>query len=129
MCLSSCSPPPSKTTSILPRTLTLSIIRYADAARLGDTFQSSGDVDVITIYIALVADDVADMNANAVLDALVWRNQRALLIHVALHFYSTTGRVDHAGKFNQDAIPGPPSLASELVILSAAKPYSVPTHP
>ena len=42
-----------------------SIVGYANAARLGDAFQSRRNVDAIAENITVLNDDVADVNADA----------------------------------------------------------------
>jgi hypothetical protein len=51
--------------------------RTANAARLGQAFEAGGDVDAVAKDVAVFDDDVADVNADAELDAVV-RRQRGI---------------------------------------------------
>src|SRR5207247_4754247 len=55
----------------------------ADAARLGERLEAGGDVDAVAIDVVVVADDVADIDADAELDALVGRTIAVAPRHVA----------------------------------------------
>jgi hypothetical protein len=50
--------------------------------------------------------DVAEMNADPELDAVLGRQARIALDHAVLHFDRATHGVDHAAKFDEAAVPG-----------------------
>jgi hypothetical protein len=76
------------------------IIRDANAARLSDTFQPSGNVDAIAKNIAFLEYDIADMNANAKFDPTVRWHSLIAVAHPALNFRSTTRGIYGARKFD-----------------------------
>jgi len=78
----------------------------ADSARLGQGFETGGDVDPIAVDVALVDDDVADINADAELDALFRGHADVALGHPALQIDRAAHRVDDAGEFDEEAIAG-----------------------
>ena len=47
--------------------------RDADSARLGQAFEPRGDIHPVAKDVAVLDDDVAKMDADAELCALVWR--------------------------------------------------------
>ena len=60
-----------------PLHLAIGVLGQADRARLGDAFQSRGDIDPVAHQVAVaLLDDVAQMNADAEHDALVRRRRR-----------------------------------------------------
>ena len=50
--------------------------RYADAARLGQRFEPRRDIDSIAKDVAVLDNDIALVDADAVLDAAVGRERR-----------------------------------------------------
>ncbi len=78
----------------------------ADPARLGQGFQARGDVDAVAVDVVVVADDVADIDADAEFDALVGRHIGVALRHFALHLDRAAHRVDDAGELDQHAVAG-----------------------
>jgi hypothetical protein len=88
--------------------LAVGVLRKADAAGFGDTFQSCGDVDAVAHEIAVAfLDDVAEMNADPKLDAPLWRQPGIALDHAVLHFDGATHRIDHAAELDKVAVAGP----------------------
>ena len=73
-------------------------------AGLGDAFKAGGDVDAVAENIAVLDDDVADVDADAELDALVLRHAGIALGHAALNGDRATHGVDDAGELDQDAV-------------------------
>ena len=56
-------------------------------ARLGQAFEPRGDIDAVAHQIAVaLLDDVAEMNADAKLDAALGRHAGIALDHPVLHF-------------------------------------------
>src|SRR5262249_30254571 len=76
----------------------------ADAAGRGQGFKTGGDVDAVTKDIAVVDDDIAEIDTHAKLDPLVRRHAGVADGHFALHLDRTTHRVDDAGEFDQEAV-------------------------
>jgi hypothetical protein len=83
------------------------VFRETDASRLANAFQPSGDVDTVAHQVTVgLLDHVAEMNANAKLDALVRRDARIALDHGALRFDCAAYGVDHAAEFDDAAVAG-----------------------
>ena len=65
-----------------PPDLAISVLGKTDRAWRGDAFQSRGDVDAVAHEIAVaLLDDVAQMNADPELDALIRRDARVAFDH------------------------------------------------
>src|SRR5271166_7054763 len=90
-----------------PLDLPVGLLGEADRARRGDAFQSRGDVDAVAHQVAVgLFDDVAQMDADAELNAALGRQARIALDHAGLHFYRATRGVDHAAEFDDAAVAG-----------------------
>ena len=86
-----------------PLDLPIGVLGEADRAGLGDAFEARGDVDAVAHQIAVgLLDDVAEMNADAELDAALGRQAGVALDHAVLHFDRAAHRVDHAAKLDED---------------------------
>jgi hypothetical protein len=79
---------------------------YANASGLGQTFQPSRDVHPVTEDVVVLHNDVALVNADTELDAIVARCSGISLIHPVLPFGCPTQCVNHTGEFDQQAVPG-----------------------
>ena len=87
-----------------PLDLAIGVFGQADRARLGDAFQTRGDIDAVAHQVAVaLLDDVAEMNADAELDAALGRQAGVALDHAVLHLDGAAHRVDHAAKLDEDA--------------------------
>ena len=64
--------------------LTPGVVGQADAAGLGNSLHSGGDVDAVAEDIVVVKDDIADVNADAEFDPPVRRDIGVLFGHRAL---------------------------------------------
>ena len=72
-----------------------------------DALEPRGDVDAVAHEIAVaLLDDVAEMNADAKLDATLRRQAGIALDHAALHFDRAAHGVDHAAKLDEAAVAG-----------------------
>jgi hypothetical protein len=87
--------------------LTIGVLGKADRARLGDALQSRGDVDAVAHEVAVALfDDVAQMNADAEVDALVRGHARVADGHGVLDFDCAAHRVDHTAEFDDEPVAG-----------------------
>ena len=77
-----------------------------DPACLGQRFDARRDVDAIAEDVVLVDDDVADVDADAVLDLLFRRHAGIALGHAALHVHRAANRIDDASELQQQAVAG-----------------------
>src|SRR5262249_8450577 len=78
-------------------------------------FKPSGNIDAITENIALLYDDVANMDADAKFDAFILWSRRIALDHATLDFDSVTHGVDSASKFDENSVAG--SLNDSTAVL------------
>ena len=79
----------------------IGVFRKADCAGLGDTFQSRGDIDAVAHQIAVaLLDHIAEMDADAELDAALGRKAGVALDHAVLHLDGAAHGVDHAAELN-----------------------------
>src|ERR1017187_2454016 len=79
---------------------------FGKAARAGAGHRVNAidNVDSIAIDIALVGDDVTNVDADAKLDPASFVNSSVTLSHDTLDFDCTTGCVDRARKFDQSTV-------------------------
>src|SRR4029077_4782644 len=69
-------------------------------------FDPCGDVDAVAVKVVALDDHIAEIDADAQLDAVVRLDTGVPLGHRLLHFDRTAHRVDNAGKFHQQAVAG-----------------------
>jgi hypothetical protein len=86
--------------------LIVDIARDHNATRLGERLQPRRHVDAVAIDIVVIADDVADIDSNAELDAALGRYLDIALDHPALNVDGATNGVDDADKFHQHPVAG-----------------------
>jgi hypothetical protein len=75
-------------------------------ARLSQRFEPGGNVDAVTKDVAILDDDVAQIDSHAKFDAALCRYCGVAYDHLALHLDRTAHRVDDAGKLDKQAIAG-----------------------
>jgi hypothetical protein len=75
-------------------------------AGIGQGFDPCGDVDAVAIEIVALDDHIAEIDADAKLDAPIGGNLGIALGHRALHLDRAAHRVDDAGKLDQHAVAG-----------------------
>ncbi len=73
----------------------------ADAAGLGERFQARRDIDAVAKDVAVLDDDVAEIDADAKPDAPLVGRLGLAVDHPALHLGGATHRVDDAREFHQ----------------------------
>jgi len=86
--------------------LALGVVRNADASGFRNTLQARGDVDAVAENVAVVEDDISDVNTDAKFNSDVLRNVSVLSGHSALDFGGAPRRVYGAGEFDQHAVAG-----------------------
>src|SRR5260370_14380739 len=82
----------------------IGMVGHADHARFGDALKEGSNVGAITEDVAVIENDVTDMNADPEFDRMIRRHGRILLGHAALDFNRTAHRIDGAGKLDQHAV-------------------------
>jgi hypothetical protein len=92
----------------------------ADATGLGERLEAGGDVDAVAEDVAFIDDDVADIDADAKLDAAIGQNTQVAVCHLALHLYRAARGVDDARELDQEPVTGrlddPAMMLSDLRI-------------
>src|SRR5207249_2462098 len=68
----------------------------ADVARLSQGFETYCDIDPVAEDVAVLDDDVADIDADAQVDAPILRQRRIATGHHRLHLSRAAHRIDHA---------------------------------
>ena len=75
-------------------------------ARLGQPFEAGRDIDAVVKDVAVLDNDVAHIDANAPLDAIVRRHTGVALSHLVLHFDRTAQGIHHAAKLDEQPVAG-----------------------
>src|SRR5262249_2038998 len=100
MFLSCCSPISRRANSVLPAVSPRTRAENDNAARLSQAFEPGCDVDAIAKDVAILDDDVAHVDADTQIDALV-RWQRGIAFgHCSLDLGRTAQGVDDAGELD-----------------------------
>jgi hypothetical protein len=105
--------------------LAISVVRDANAARLRDAFQSRGNVNAVAENIAVLDDDVADMNANTDFNTQVSRDALITLRHSLLCLDRTTRGINSAPEFDQESVAG--AFDNAAVVLGDRRLEEFPT--
>jgi hypothetical protein len=83
-----------------------SLSRNADAARFGNAFEARCDVYAIAVDAHLVVDDIAEVNANSELHAVLRVYVGVALGHGLLDGKRTLDSVHDASELGEDAVAG-----------------------
>ena len=87
--------------------LAIGVLGQTDRAGFGDSFEARGDVHAVAHQVAVaLLDHVAEVNADAKLDAFVERDARVALDHGVLNFDCAAHRVDDAAELDDAAVAG-----------------------
>src|ERR1700737_2832655 len=78
----------------------------ADPARLGQRLEPCGDIDAVAINVVLLDDDIAEIDADAELDAALQGDAVIVQCHVALQLDRAAHRIYHARELDQQPITG-----------------------
>ena len=78
--------------------------RYAACS--GNALQARSHVDAIAKNIVALDNHIANVNADAELDAAIPRHVPISILYAALHFRGASYCVHHAGKFHQHPVAG-----------------------
>ena len=78
----------------------------ADATGLRNAFQARRHIHAVAIDIAVIDDDVANIDADAKLDPLLRPDPGVALGHAALDVGSTVHRINNARELHQHAVAG-----------------------
>ena len=78
----------------------------ANPARLGQRFEPGCNVDAVAEDVAILDDDVTDIDAHAKFDAALCRCRGVAGDHLPLHLDRTAHRVDDAGELDKQAVAG-----------------------
>src|SRR5579862_9214828 len=86
--------------------LPIGVLGDADPAGLRDAFEPRCDIDPVAEDVALLDDNVADVNPDTDFDALLIRNADIALRHPVLHVDGAARGVHGADEFDQYAVAG-----------------------
>jgi hypothetical protein len=87
--------------------LAIGVLGQTDRAGLGDAFQTRGNIDAVAHEVAVaLLNDIAEMNANPELDALLGQHAGVALDHSGLDFDRAAHGVDHAAELDDQAVAG-----------------------
>jgi len=87
--------------------LAIGVLGKADRPRVGDALQARGDVDAVAHQVAVaLLNDVAEVNADAELDASFRWQTSVALDHSVLHLDRAPDRVHYATELNDVAVAG-----------------------
>jgi hypothetical protein len=75
-------------------------------AGIGQGLDARGDVDAVAVKVVALDDYIAEIDADAQLDAAVCRDTRVPPGHCLLHRDRAAHRIDDARKFDQHAVAG-----------------------
>ena len=90
----------------LARGILLHARRDADPAGLGQRFEAGRDIDAIAKDVAVLDDDVADIDADAKLDAVVGRYTGVAPGHLALHLDGAAQCIHHTAELDEQPVAG-----------------------
>src|SRR5262249_12019998 len=76
----------------------------ADAARFSQGLKARGDIDTVAEDVVVVDDDVAEIDADAEIDAPLRLHAGITCGNLALHLDRATNRIDHARKFAEQTV-------------------------
>src|SRR5690242_10324611 len=80
--------------------------RNHDAAGIGKAFQPRRHVDAVAENVVTIDDDIADIDADAKLDAFLSRNIGIAFNHAALDVDGAAHRVDDTSMLDEHAVAG-----------------------
>ena len=88
-----------------PFHLPIGVLGEADRAGRGDPLQPRGDIDAVAHQVAVsFLDHVAEMDADAELDAAVVRHANIALDEAVLHRDGAAHGLDHAAKLDDEPV-------------------------
>ena len=91
-----------------PLDLTIGVVRETYRAGLGYALEARGDIDAVAHQIAVaLLDDVAEMNADAGLYALVVGHADVALGQTALHVDGAADGFDYTAELDDRTVAGP----------------------
>src|SRR5262249_49592308 len=76
----------------------------ANPAGLSQRFEPGGNVYPVAEEVAILDDDVTDIDPHAKVDAPLCRRRGVAGIHLPLHLDRTAHRVDDAGELDKEAV-------------------------
>ena len=88
-----------------PLDLPIGVLRQADRPGLGDSLETRGDIDAVAHQVSIALfDHVAEMNADPEFDAALGRQAGVALHEFVLQLDRAAYGVDHAAKFDDEAV-------------------------
>ena len=99
-----CDPPSSIIEGEFSTRMIQDSLGDTDAAGLGERFQPSGNVNAIAVDVVVIDHDIAEIDADADIDAGGRWLARIALRHAALEVNRTAHRIDDATEFDEYAV-------------------------
>ena len=88
--------------------MAVGVLGKTDTARISNAFKARGNVDAVAHQVAIaLLDHVAQMDADAELDATLRRKTRVALDHAILHLDCAANGIDDASELYEDAVTRP----------------------
>jgi len=88
--------------------LAVGVLGKTDTAWISNAFKARGNVDAVAHQVAIaLLDHVAQMDADAELDATLRRKTRVALDHAILHLDCAANGIDDASELYEDAVTRP----------------------
>src|SRR5689334_8020821 len=81
-------------------------LRDGDAAWAGGAFDAGGEVDAVAVNVAVLGDNVAEVDADAHLNPAVVGKLGVLFAHPLLDASRAFDRADDAGELGEEAVAG-----------------------
>jgi hypothetical protein len=79
---------------------------HANASGLGQTFETSRDVHAVTENVAVLNNDIADVDPYSKFNAFLGGDSGVTLGHGVLNLTRTPQGIDDTGELDQQAVPG-----------------------
>jgi Domain of unknown function (DUF4175)/Aldo/keto reductase family len=99
--------------------LAVGVLGKTDTARISNAFKARGNVDAVAHQVAIaLLDHVAQMDADAELDATLRRKTRVALDHAILHLDCAANGIDDASELYEDAVTRPLDALRGLVLIA-----------
>ena len=82
----------------------ISLLGDVDATRLGQLLQARRDIDALAVTVIALDDDVAEVDADADIDAAIVGESLIALCHLPLHYDRALQGVDDTGELRQQPV-------------------------
>jgi len=85
--------------------LAVGVVGKTDTPRISNPFEARCNIDAVAHHVTIAfRDHIAEMNADAELDATLGRKPRIALDHAVLHLNGAADGIDHASELDENPI-------------------------